>query len=349
MKIIVVGAGFCGSVLAYRFARAGAKVQVLEAGEPELDNVTSHSMGWINVFNANALDDLTGYRFRQNAVREHALLAGELGDIWPMRKTGSVVWHDEASQTADLIDMHQAAGTRIERIAGADLKRQFPDVGAVPPEAAFLPDDMALEPAQAARLLCARAEDVGAQIAYGTPVRKLVLRGDRVTGVETRDGAHSADAVVLACGTACGPLLQPLGLENPVTGSPAAMVRLRSNQPLSIGPIVCAPKVEVRQRPDGTLMSAASIKGRDEAQIAKDTIFALEDLFPAAGGFEVLETRIAIRPVSRSGDPLSRPADGVRGLWIFAMHPGLILAPLCARMMVDNMLGQAVAGQVIGR
>jgi len=349
MKVIIVGAGFCGSILAYRLVHAGAQVQVLEAGRPELDNVTAHSMGWINVFNANALDDLAGYRFRQNAVRDHAHLADELGDIWPMRTTGSVVWHDDASQTADLIEMHQAAGTRIERIAGADLKRLIPAVGPVPREAAFLPDDMALEPGEAARVLCARAEDLGAQIAYGTPVLKLVMRGHKVTGVETRHGLHSADAVVLACGTACGSLLQPLGLEDPVTGSPAAMVRLRSNKPLSIGPIVCAPRVEVRQRPDGTLMSAASIKGRDEAQIARDTVRALENLLPASGGFQVLETRIANRPVSRSGDPLHGPADGVHGLWLFAMHPGLILGPLCARLMVDNMLGQAAASPVSGR
>ncbi|GGB57879.1 D-amino-acid oxidase [Roseibium aquae] len=327
MKVIVVGAGFCGSVLAYRLARVGLDVQVLEAGVPELDNVTAHSMGWINVFNANALDDVAGYRFRQDAVRDHARLAAELGAAWPIRKTGAVVWQDDPAQTQTFVEQHQAAGTRIERIAEADFTRLLPSVPAVPSEAAFLPDDMALEPGEAARLLCSRAEGLGAQITYGAGVQKLVVSGDRVSGVETANGHYSADAVVLACGTACGSLLRPLGLEDPVDGSPAALVRLRSNHPLNIGPIVCAPRVEVRQRPDGTLMSAASLKGRSDARIGRDTVRALEDLFPASGGLEVLETRIANRPVSRSGEPLKGPVASFRGLWLFAMHPGLILAP----------------------
>ena len=109
-RVVIAGGGIIGANLAYRLARRGASVTVLERSRPAA-GATANSFAWINAtyskqpwayFNLNRL----GIEAWQLLDRE---LAGEL----PIRWGGSVEWYSDSKRAEafrDEIRHHQIWG-----------------------------------------------------------------------------------------------------------------------------------------------------------------------------------------------------------------------------------------------
>ena len=66
------------------------------------------------------------------------------------------------------------------------------------------------------RELAAAAERLGVSFGYGRNVRRLMLSGAKVSGVDTDQGAEQGDAVLLSLGCHSVKMLRPLGLRIPI-------------------------------------------------------------------------------------------------------------------------------------
>ena len=77
-RVVVVGAGLLGSSVAWHLARAGADVEVVEAGRPA-GGTSGASFAW-----TNAQDKAPDHYFALNlaGIREYETLTGSLGNDW---------------------------------------------------------------------------------------------------------------------------------------------------------------------------------------------------------------------------------------------------------------------------
>ena len=98
MHVVVIGAGVVGSAVALRLAQDGARVTLLDAGEPGA-GTSSTSFAWIGA-SAAALRD---YRALNVAgVAAYARMEAQLGPRPWLRRTGSLVWHTDPERGAEL-------------------------------------------------------------------------------------------------------------------------------------------------------------------------------------------------------------------------------------------------------
>ncbi len=195
---IVVGAGAAGAAAAYRLAKAGRRVALLEQFEVGHDRGSSHGASRI-----------IRYTYEHPA---YVQLAREAYAAWEEleRETGTVLFH----RTGDLffgpaggpIEVYfetlRAEGIAHERLAPADVERRFPAVR-LPPDHVALhqPDGGLLEADECVLRHALRAEDLGAEVREDEPVRAIRTSGaDPLVRVETDAGAYLTERLILTAG-----------------------------------------------------------------------------------------------------------------------------------------------------
>ena len=185
-RIVIAGGGIIGANLAYRLARRGASVTLLERTRPA-SGATANSFAWINAtyskqpwayFNLNRL----GVEAWQQLDRE---LPGDL----PLRWGGSVEWYGDDKRAAEFrgeIRHHQAWGYPAHVIDDAALRALEPQINpgkvAVAAHAEF---EGSADPVRATEVLLARAAGLGARIVHPAEVTGLDNRNGRLRAVRT--------------------------------------------------------------------------------------------------------------------------------------------------------------------
>ena len=345
MHVVAVGAGVVGSAVALRLAQNGARVDLLDAGEPGA-GTSSTSFAWIGA-SAAALRD---YRALNVAgVDAYARLQAELGPRPWLRRTGSLVWHTDpgrsaelASQVAALTDMGYEA-TLLDPEQALALEpslRLAPGVEHV----AFHADEGHADGRRMAAELAARAVDAGAELRIGA----------EVTGVD--DGAVAlatgerlvADAVVLCTGRWTGSLSGVAMLDAAERGAlPIGLLVTTGAAPDPVGRVVVADDVMIRPGDDGGLLLHADEQDRlvhpddDPASVADVAGKVLDAarqhvMFPEALG--VTRAVVGLRALTADLLPaVGRLSDRT---YVAVTHSGITLAPA---------LGDIVAAEVLGR
>jgi glycine/D-amino acid oxidase-like deaminating enzyme len=136
--------------------------------------------------------------------------------------------------------MHQQLGIDVELISHERAAELWPylrldDVAAF----GYEPRGGYGDAAQLASHFGARARDGGARIRQGTPVARVLTRGDAVTGVELAGGdVVDADVVVVAAGWWSRALLAGAGVELPVTSVHSELIVVDAGEPLRGLPVL---------------------------------------------------------------------------------------------------------------
>ncbi|NEB78397.1 FAD-binding oxidoreductase, partial [Streptomyces sp. SID14478] len=172
----------------------------------------------------------------------------------------------------------------------------------------------------------------------------------RVTGVTTQGtGAktHAAGTVVLAAGTGTRELVAPLGIDLPVSVSPACRLRLTA-PPGLVRTILARPDLEVREVRDGELLAVMpytvtphEVTPHEEGppgaalqQAARRTVERLRSALRGADGIRLRDVRVGHRPLPAHG-PLVGPA--AEGLYVAVMHSAISLAPTAGRLVAEEL------------
>ena len=333
-RVVIVGGGIIGAAAAYRLARAGADVLVIDAG---VGTATVASFGWLN---ASFYLSEAHFRLRVEGLAAYRRLLAEL-DV-PVRFCGCLsTEHQGAALRAEARRLG-AMGYDARVIDGPAFARLEPAV-APPDEALHFPGEGIAEPAELARALMTAAIGRGARVLAGLRADRLMAEGGRIAGVVTPAGPVRADEVLVAAGTGTEALLATADLPLPMVPRPAYVVESHPVAPV-LTHVLATPEGELRQRPDGVLVMPAAVSHQgDSAEAVSMTPEAAAEastqriraLLPGVA-LDWAQVRLAHRPMPADGLPaVGRLAPG---LTVAVMHSGMTLAAITGECLAREVL-----------
>src|SRR5262245_49713362 len=374
--IVVVGGGIIGTASAFELARAGASVTLLEKDELAA-GASGRNLGYLDRSNAPVLAPLAG-----RILERYTELAADpptpfFLDVQPLGTLAVTVDEDELGDLREWVEAARAVGVEAERVDDR-LRELEPELSPDVVEAYLMHEGHRVDPLALTVWFGALARGAGAETRHHTPARRLVQRGERVTGVVTDDGVLEADAVVLAAGPWSPAIARPLGVSLPIASARGWLVHAMPERPLfrhwiqsgarrlhagelhratEPGPLTLtlrefgdgagAPEISpmIQPAPDGSVLTGTSREPSFAAEpLAFDVprLVAAEAsrLVPALAAAPVLATWSGVRPVS----PDERPMLGrVReGLFVASGHgsEGVILGAASAEHLASLVLGE---------
>ena len=282
---------------------------------------TQHSFGWIG----RSTDSGPAAQLRQLARADFLRLQREIPAL-PIDWCGALTWGDYFAGPED---------STVDEVSSLE-----PHLIAAPDRVRFSGEDGSVEPVALAEGLVEAAQRRGATVVVGQPAVSLVGTDGAVVGVRTPTQTFEATHTVVAAGTDSALLCATVGAPLPVHGSPAVMVRLRT-QPGLVRHIVANDDIEVRQLPDGTLLMPLDYCGqttqRDLNDAAEEARVQLLRTFDAPASVYVVGTTIGWRPMSYDGEPIIGPVPGMPGLYVAVVHPGITLAATVGRLVAQEL------------
>jgi glycine/D-amino acid oxidase-like deaminating enzyme len=199
--VVIVGGGIIGCSIAYHLVRLGITNVVLLERKQLTCGTTWHAAGLVGQLRASRnLTELAKY-----TTELFRTLEAETGQATGFKQTGSI----SVALTEGRLEEFRRGASMAKKLrsrgAGDHAGRDQGAVAAHRSRAAsraacILPNDGQVNPIDVTQAYAAGARQRGAKIFENTKVTRILMEGDRATGVETEAGTIRADAVVIAAG-----------------------------------------------------------------------------------------------------------------------------------------------------
>jgi glycine oxidase len=345
LDAVIVGGGVIGLSVAWRAARRGLRVRVLERGQPG-DGASGVAAGMLApvgeaTWGEEALLDLalaSHGQWRRFAAELEGESQREAGFIEP----GAVhvaLDRDESEALRRRFELMRSLDLEAEWLSAREVRALEPGLSPSAAGGVQAPHEWAVDPRQLLEALRAAAEAAGAQLLTGAEVREALLDDGRLIGVRTADGAvHRAERTVLAAGAWSGevPWLPPEARPSvrPVKGEILTL----------LGPaaapvcehLVTSERVYMVPRPDGRLIIGATVeeRGFDTRVTAGGVYELLREAYralPDVAELELVEATAGLRPCTPDNAPLIGTSEP-DGLLLATGHfrNDILLAPATA-------------------
>jgi len=210
--VVVIGAGANGSSIAFHLAKAGAgKVIVIERRHLAA-GATGKSGALVRMHYTNEPETRLAVESLKYFANWREMVGGECG----FQPIGLLVF------TPPEYRHHLEANVAMQREVGANAQIISPEaareldpsvyVGDVT-HIAYEPESGFADPNATTYSFAHAARQRGVEFKLGMRVTRVLTSGNRVTGVETSDGAIEAPIVVIAAGAWANQLFAPLGID----------------------------------------------------------------------------------------------------------------------------------------
>jgi D-hydroxyproline dehydrogenase subunit beta len=223
--VVVVGGGIVGVTCAVELAGRGASVTLVER-----DEIAAGASGRNQGLFVLSSDPPCAPMSEVSLERYLELIDGSVVPVsFDREPVGHLLFTREEAGAALVEERARtwaATGVHAEALDTAGVRAAEPSLAEDVAVAWLLEQGRRIDPAALTVAHALRARELGAEIRRHTGVRALTVAGDRVTGVVTDEGVIAAGTVVLAAGPWSAPLVRPLGLDLPVTGSRGWIVEL---------------------------------------------------------------------------------------------------------------------------
>lgn len=346
--VVVVGGGVIGCAVAWRLARRGCPVVLVEAGQPG-ERASAAAAGMLSPlkeaeepgpFLQLGLRSLDRYPAFVEAVE--AASGVDVG----YRRDGRLdvaLDDDEAALLRRHRDHQTGAGFESHLLEPAEVRRLEPAIGPDLVLGLATEHDHQLDSRQLMRALWIAAVREGAEVRSGIPVDSVLSESERVTGVRLADGSRiDADAVVVAAGAWSG----RIGLPGPLPIRPVRgqIVVLRTVPPV-LGRTTWGPKSYLVPRTDGRLLVGSTMEEAGfRPEVTAGAIHRLlgiaTRIVPSLADAAIESFQVGLRPASADGLPVIGPDPVTQGLVYATGHfrNGVLLAPETAEVVAAIIL-----------
>jgi glycine/D-amino acid oxidase-like deaminating enzyme len=341
-RVVIAGGGIIGANLAYRLARRGASVTVVERTKPA-SGATANSFAWIN--STYSKQPWTYFQLNRLGIEAWQQLDRELPGQLPIRWGGSVEWYGDEKRAASFrteIRHHQGWGYPSHTIDEAVLRELEPqiDPGKVS-IAAHAEIEGSVDPVAVTEVLLARAASAGARLVHPAELTALDQRNGRLRAVRTTTGDIDADVLVVACGTDTTRVAALAGVRVPLKESPGILVHTPPQARL-LERVVLSPIAHMKQKPDGRIVTGSGFGGTPDTDTsiaaAKKFLDSAGQVLPAFRKMDVEKVTLGHRPLPQDEFPVIGFAPGRRDIYITVMHSGVTLSPLVAQLAATEIL-----------
>jgi glycine oxidase len=338
--VAVVGGGPIGLACAREAGRRGARVVVIDMGEPGAWHVAA---GMLAPVSETDFGDDALLRLNQESFARYPGLVAELEDPG-YRAVGTLVVardRDEAEALDRLAAFRRGLGLPVERLLPSAARRVEPALAPTVRLALDVESDHSIDPRKLVAAL-RRGVDVRRAVATG-----LRVAGERVTGVALEDGTISAGAVVVAAGVHVARLDMPGTARVPVRPVKGQVLRLRDpSGPGLVERTIRGAEGYFVPRGDGRYVLGATMeeRGWDRSPTAGGVYELLRDLSEVVPGvleLEIEELIAGLRPATPDNVPAIGPGalDGL--IWATGhFRNGILQTPVTA-----HLVGLALAGE----
>jgi glycine oxidase len=331
--VIIVGGGIIGLSLSIALRKRGAKVLVVERGEPgrESSHAAAGMLVDCTIETHHALQPLATASASMYPEFVHQL-QDESGVDVDLRGQGTLVFPPPEH-------VHERPGFTTESLLPAPLAELEPAL-ADPKRPAFYLKERSVDPQALTAAVLKAAKHRGIDISSGTAVSAVLLSGGRVTGVSAGKTSYQAPVVVNCAGAWAGQFPPCRFPTRPVKGQMLCVVGVHG-----LRHVIRAPEVYLVPRSDGRILIGATVeeagydKRTDPATIQRMHQAAIR-LVPALRDARVHEAWAGLRP----GSPDNLPILGetaTPGYFVATGHfrDGILLAPVTAHVMAQVVTG----------
>lgn len=355
--VIVVGAGVVGAATAFRLARAGARVTLLDRAGPGR-GTSSTSFAWVN---SNDKPPLPYHRLNAESVVAHRRLrddvladTGANGTASWLYESGGLEWTDTDAGRERLlakVERLRVWGYGIEVLDAPEVRTLEPHLRLDGMTAAtFCPDEAWVDGPAFATAVTNAAAGRGATVrtGAGAEVAGIERSGERVTGVRVASGERiTADWVVIAAGRWTNRVAALAGVDVPLAPT-YGLLAVTSPVARGVRRVVHVPGMNFRPEPGGGLVLQS---GATDAMVTPETapdpslpgcaelLQRVRRFLPAVAeeGARIIEARVGIRPMPADGFSIVGPVAQRPGLYLAVTHSGVTLAPLVGELIAHEL------------
>jgi glycine oxidase len=352
----IVGGGVVGLACAWRLARRGAAVAVVERSTPPA-GATRVAAGMLAPVGELAFGEPELLEMTLAAAELYPEFVAEVEEASGL-STGYAARgalhvaldRDEAAELRRVHELQRSLGLGAEWLPPRRCRELEPGLTPSFNGGVHAPDEAAIDPRALSAALLAALAGEGVEVRTGCEVDAALFDGERIAGVRAATEELRAATVVLAAGAWSGragwlpPTARP-----PVRPVKGQVLELRARDgEAPCTRIVSSEHVYLAPRPDGRLIVGATVEeqGFDTAVTAGGVHELLREayrLLPEVAEMELVEAAAGLRPGTPDNLSLVGPSP-VEGLvWATGHYRnGILLAPLAANAVADLLTGAPV-------
>ncbi|OLC04972.1 MAG: glycine oxidase ThiO [Gemmatimonadetes bacterium 13_1_40CM_4_69_8] len=341
-QVAVIGGGVIGTACARAAALRQLHTVILEPG-PDPAAASPASAGMLAAQIEPSDDLMLGLCVRGRDVYEH--LAATLKDttgidiaFWRGGIAAAAFDEPQADGLREAAALQRQAGLRCDWLSGDEVRERWPGAAPDATGALLASEDGAVDPQALTRALLADARRLGASL-LPRQADRIIITGDRVTGIVVGGETVAVEQVVLAAG-AWSPLLE--GLPRPLAVTPVRGQMAATPWPGETPPAILYYDhgyvlTRGAEAVLGSTMEHAGFDCRVTNEGLAQIFRCAVRLLPAVARLPVLRTWAGLRPVTPDGRPIVGPDPDVRGLFYATGHGrnGVLLAALTGDTIGD--------------
>lgn len=267
--VVVVGGGINGVATLYGLLQRGCRDVLLIERQSIASGPTGASVAIVRQHYSHE----TTARMALDSLRFFQHFAEHTGGDAEFREIGVLVGAAPADVPAlkANVAMHRRIGIKVDLLTPADLREVEPR--AIMDEAegmAFEPESGYADPVRASQSFANWCLDHGARIWQNTGVRRLLVEGGRIAGVETARGPVYAERVVLAAGPWSAALAAETGCDLPLLPSRHPVATYHRPVELGLHRIMLDMANSMYLRPEGHGLTLAGLLDDEGADVRAD-------------------------------------------------------------------------------
>jgi glycine oxidase len=358
LRTIIVGGGAAGLACAWRLARAGAAVTLLDRGPPGTSALWASGGMLAAGFEASV--ELEGAHRLAQPFADALKQAAEMWPDWAAQLQSSadaplgyqrrgvltpLLSEADEARAADVLD--QAARLKVEAVRLTAQEVRARETGLAPARGAIVfPGDGQLDNRALAPALRRAIKAAGGRVDAGAEVAALERHAGAVSGVRLTDGrVIGADLVVLATGASPVPGAPASARMRPVKGQMLAFDLAPERAPQHV---VRGFGIYLAAKPGGRLVVGATVEPDiDDLGTDADALERLKqracDVLPELAGCAPVEAWSGLRPASRDDMPVIGMAEPGLAIAGGGYRNGVLLAPLIAEKVCAQAFDRPVS------